>query len=106
MTSESVWHIPFNVCTALKMAQNTKKNRGTNWTPEEKEYIFSILTPQLLAIMENKENDSNANNEKVLHGNQFMKVLFQNMEFTICSLFPILLHPLAQSQIMSPSSGK
>ena len=75
-----------------KMAQNTKKNRGTNWTPEEKEYLFSILTSQLLAIIENKENDSN--------------VLFQNMEFTICSLFPILLHPLAQSQILSPSSGK
>ena len=64
MTSESVWHIPFNVCTALKMAQNTKKNRYTNWTPEEKEYLFSILTPQLLAIIENKENDSNANKRK------------------------------------------
>ena len=64
MTSESVWHIPFNVCTALKMAQNTKKNRGTNWTPEEMEYLFSILTPQLLAIIENKENDSNANKRK------------------------------------------
>ena len=47
-----------------KMAQNTKKNRGTTWTPEEKEYLFSILTPQLLAIIENKENDSNANKRK------------------------------------------
>ena len=47
-----------------KMAQNTEKNRGTNWTPEEKEYLFSILTPQLLAIIENKENDSNANKRK------------------------------------------
>ena len=47
MTSESVWYIPFNVCTALKMAQNTKKNRGTTWTPEEKEYLFSILTPSM-----------------------------------------------------------
>ena len=55
MTSESVWHIPFNVCTALKMAQNTKKNRGTNWTPEEKEYLFSILAPQLLAIIEKRK---------------------------------------------------
>ena len=64
MTSESVWHIPFNVCTALKMAQNTKKNRGTNWTPEEKEYLFSILTPQLLAIIENKENDSKGKQAK------------------------------------------
>ena len=88
------------------MAQNTKKNRGTTWTPEEKEYLFSILTPQLLANIENKENIQMQTSEKVLHGNQFIKVLFQNMEFTICSLFPILLHPLAQSQIMSPSSGK
>ena len=88
------------------MAQNTKKNRGTNWTPEEKEYLFSILAPQLLAIIEKRKTIQMQTSEKVLHGNQFMKVLFQNMEFTICSLFPILLRPLAQSQIMSPSSGK
>ena len=65
MTSESVWHIPFNVCTALKNGTKyKKKNRGTHWTPGEKEYPFSILTPQLLAIIENKENDSNANKRK------------------------------------------
>ena len=46
MTSESVWHIPFNVCTALKNGTKYKeKHRGTTWTPEEKEYLFSILSP-------------------------------------------------------------
>ena len=53
MTSESVWHIPFNVCTALKNGTKYKKNRGTTLRPEEKENL--ILTPQLLATIENKE---------------------------------------------------
>ena len=37
MTSESVWHIPFNVCTALKNGTKSKENRDTTWATEEKE---------------------------------------------------------------------
>ena len=39
MTSASVWHIPFNVCSALKNCTKYKEKQryGLDWTPEEKE---------------------------------------------------------------------
>ena len=61
MTLESVWHIPFNVCTALKNGTKYKEKQKYNLDTRREGIVFSILTSQLLAIIENKENDSYAN---------------------------------------------
>ena len=64
MTSESVWHIPFNVCTALKNDTKYKKKQRYN-LDTRREGIplqhFNPPPPQLLAII---ENHSNANKRK------------------------------------------
>ena len=64
MTSESVWHIPFNVCTALKNGTKYKEKQRCNLDTRRERITLQHFNPQLLAIIENKENNSNANKRK------------------------------------------
>ena len=59
MTSESVRHIPF--CTTLINGTKCKEKQRYNLDTRREGIPLQHFIPQLLAIIENKESDSNAN---------------------------------------------